>query len=442
MENQSAMIGYMTDLIELMNKLGVQANITRSRVCNTQCEAYKEAPRVSIELVVESNKEFQQKIGFRHCIQKLLRLEIASSYEGYCDEVKKQHIRAVQTAIQTSNTVQSIENVKNLYTSEVPLNTYYSLLTPTLIHNKKKGSRSKEISTFNYTYMEDASSYLTKHECQSWFDKHSYIVGRDDVTAPVYTMKLMKKETHTCEPVYDIGVANHHMFLANGTVVSNCIPSRMTIAQLLETLLGRLCCEVGALGDGSPFNNATQDQISAMLRDKYGLSPHSNEVLYNGHNGRQMEVDIFMGPCFYQRLRHCSADKLHSRASGPIVMLTRQPAEGRAREGGLRFGEMERDAVAAHGVSEFTKERLVECSDGFRCYVCRQCGLLAIANPTEGIWMCRGCENTTEFSPVQIPYASKLFLQELESMCITSRMITDGRLRQVIQAKSSEKRIT
>lgn len=221
----------------------------------------------------------------------------------------------------------------------------------------------------------------------------------------------------------------------------HCIPSRMTIAQLLETLLGRLCCEVGALGDGSPFNNATQDQISTMLRDKYGLSPHSNEVLYNGHNGRQMEVDIFMGPCFYQRLRHCSADKLHSRASGPIVMLTRQPAEGRAREGGLRFGEMERDAVAAHGVSEFTKERLVECSDGFRCHVCRHCGLLAIANPVEGIWLCRGCENTTEFSSIQIPYASKLFLQELESMCITSRMITDGKLRHSM-ISDKNKRIT
>jgi DNA-directed RNA polymerase II subunit RPB2 len=209
----------------------------------------------------------------------------------------------------------------------------------------------------------------------------------------------------------------------------------MTIAQLLETLLGRLCCEVGTLGDGSPFNNASVEQITAMLRDKYGIEPHSNEILYNGHNGRQMEVNIFMGPCFYQRLRHCSADKLHSRASGPLVMLTRQPAEGRAREGGLRFGEMERDAVCAHGISEFTKERLVECSDGFRCWICRQCGLVAIANPEESIWVCRGCENTTEFSPVQIPYASKLFIQELETMCISSRMVTEGQLHRSIKRK-------
>jgi DNA-directed RNA polymerase II subunit RPB2 len=120
----------------------------------------------------------------------------------------------------------------------------------------------------------------------------------------------------------------------------NALPSRMTIAQLMETLLGRLSCEVGSLGDGSPFNSAcTVEKISETLRDQYKLQPQSDEILYNGHNGRQMEVNIFMGPVFYQRLRHCSADKLHSRASGPLVMLTRQPAEGRAREGGLRFGK-------------------------------------------------------------------------------------------------------
>ena len=209
----------------------------------------------------------------------------------------------------------------------------------------------------------------------------------------------------------------------------HAIPSRMTIAQLLETLLGKLGCEVGALGDGSPFNNVTVEGVASMLRDTYGMEPYGNEIMYNGHNGRMCETSIFVGPCFYQRLRHCSADKLHSRASGPLVMLTRQPAEGRAREGGLRFGEMERDCVAAHGIAEFTKERFVECSDGFYCYTCKSCGLISVANPKEGIWSCNSCGNTTDFSPVQIPYASKLFLQELESMCISSRMITESQLR-------------
>ena len=208
----------------------------------------------------------------------------------------------------------------------------------------------------------------------------------------------------------------------------HCIPSRMTIAQLMETLLGKVGCEVAALGDGTPFGNCTVDGLASLLRDGLGMEPYSNEILYNGFTGRQMETNIFVGPVFYQRLRHCSADKLHSRASGPLVMLTRQPAEGRAREGGLRFGEMERDCVVAHGMAEFTKERLMECSDAFRCFSCKDCGLICIANPVEGVWNCRGCGNTTNFSAIEIPYAYKLLLQEMESMCISSRIITQSRL--------------
>jgi DNA-directed RNA polymerase II subunit RPB2 len=88
--------------------------------------------------------------------------------------------------------------------------------------------------------------------------------------------------------------------------------------------------------------------------------------------------------------------------------------------------EMERDCVASHGIAEFTKERFMECSDGFNCWVCKLCGLIAIANPKEGIWTCKNCDNHSEFSSIQIPYASKLFLQELESMCLTSRLITSS----------------
>ena len=208
----------------------------------------------------------------------------------------------------------------------------------------------------------------------------------------------------------------------------HCIPSRMTIAQLMETLLSKIGCMTGCLGDGSPFNATTVEDLAAILRDKYGMEPHGNEIMYNGYTGRMMETSIFVGPCYYQRLRHCAADKQHSRASGPLVMLTRQPAEGRARDGGLRFGEMERDCVVAHGMAEFTKERLMECSDMFSCYSCKNCGLLAIANPEQSIWACRGCGNTTNFSHINIPYATKLLLQELETMNLSSRLITQQKL--------------
>jgi len=209
----------------------------------------------------------------------------------------------------------------------------------------------------------------------------------------------------------------------------HCIPSRMTIAHLMETLLGRVGCELGFLGDATPFNKAmTVERLSSLLQEN-GIEPHSNEIMYCGYTGKQMPTSIFVGPIFYQRLKHMVADKIHSRATGPLVMLTRQPAEGRARDGGLRFGEMERDVMIAHGASAFLKERTMETSDNFEVHVCKGCGLIGIANRERNIWNCTGCGNTTEFSQVRIPYAYKLFLQELESMNISSRIFPETKLR-------------
>jgi DNA-directed RNA polymerase II subunit RPB2 len=211
----------------------------------------------------------------------------------------------------------------------------------------------------------------------------------------------------------------------------HAIPSRMTIAHLMETLLGRAGCEAGFLGDATPFNkNMTVEGLGNLLQDR-GLEPHSNEMLYCGYTGKQMPTSIFMGPIFYQRLKHMVRDKIHSRSTGPLVMLTRQPAEGRARDGGLRFGEMERDVLIAHGATAFLKERMMEASDNFEVHVCKGCGLIGIANKARNIWHCTGCGNTTDFSQVRIPYAYKLFLQELESMNISSRLLPETRLRAI-----------
>ena len=209
----------------------------------------------------------------------------------------------------------------------------------------------------------------------------------------------------------------------------HCLPSRMTVAHILETLMGRAACEMGGIGDGTPFNGVTVESIAAILRDGYKLEPHGNEILYDGTSGKQMATSIFMGPIFYQRLKHMADDKLHSRSSGPLVMLTRQPAEGRAREGGLRFGEMERDVMIAHGTTEFLKERMLEVSDNFQIFICKSCGLIAQVNKKAGLYKCVSCPTATSFAQVRVPYAYKLFLQELESMSICSRLLPDSRLR-------------
>ena len=204
----------------------------------------------------------------------------------------------------------------------------------------------------------------------------------------------------------------------------HAIPSRMTIAQLKETLLGKVLVQLGLYGDGTSFGNF---DINIAINELQNLGYHSkgNEIMYNGLTGEQLNCSIFIGPAFYQRLKHMVNDKQHSRSIGPMVNLTRQPAEGRARDGGLRFGEMERDCMISHGASRFTKGRIYDASDTFSVHVCNKCGLIAAFNNVENIHLCKTCENRTNFSYVEIPYSCKLMFQELLTMNIAPRLITE-----------------
>jgi DNA-directed RNA polymerase II subunit RPB2 len=189
-------------------------------------------------------------------------------------------------------------------------------------------------------------------------------------------------------------------------------------------LLGKILLEIGMFGDGTSFTEEfTTQGLSDWLR-KLNFESHGNEILYDGITGKQLGADIFIGPVFYQRLKHMVVDKQHSRSIGPMVNLTRQPAEGRARDGGLRFGEMERDCMIAHGASKFTKERTYDVSDKYKVNVCKMCGLIAVYNEKLHIHLCKTCNNRTEFVEVKIPYACKLLFQELNTMNIAPRIYT------------------
>lgn len=204
----------------------------------------------------------------------------------------------------------------------------------------------------------------------------------------------------------------------------HAIPSRMTIAQLLECILGKSCSILGYQGDGSGFNNTNVHDLIEILENQ-GFDGTGNETLYNGLTGEQMKTQIFMGPTYYQRLKHMSGDKIHSRAGGPIVAMTRQPAEGRSSHGGLRFGEMERDCMISHGSSYFLKERMLDVSDKYSMYICNCCKLISPGNSEEGIFECKKCDNYSDFTKVYIPYACKLLIQELMSMSMGPRLLTD-----------------
>jgi DNA-directed RNA polymerase II subunit RPB2 len=205
----------------------------------------------------------------------------------------------------------------------------------------------------------------------------------------------------------------------------HAVPSRMTIAQLMETIFGKICSRTGTLGDGTPYNHLKVEQLREHMTS-LGMHPYGNEILYNGQTGEMIEAEIFMGPTFYQRLKHMVIDKRHSRSRGPIVSLTRQPCEGRSRDGGLRVGEMERDCMLSHGISMFTKERLMDVSDPFLTGICKSCGTLAIVNPVEKIYSCGSCGNRTDFVQKTIPYAMKLWMQELEAMHIIPHMVLEN----------------
>ena len=214
----------------------------------------------------------------------------------------------------------------------------------------------------------------------------------------------------------------------------HAIPSRMTIGQLKETLLGKVLLELGLFGDGTSFGNLDVKTIAQELQN-IGYESYGNELLYNGLTGEQLETNIFFGPVFYQRLKHMVNDKQHSRSIGPMVNLTRQPAEGRSRDGGFRIGEMERDVMLAHGMSKFCRERLYDVSDKYSVHICKKCGMIAsyndgnknrmYVNADFTIHLCKNCDNKTDFAKVELPYAYKLMAQELQTINIVPRIITE-----------------
>ena len=210
----------------------------------------------------------------------------------------------------------------------------------------------------------------------------------------------------------------------------HAIPSRMTCGQLIECLVGKISAIEGHETDGTAFRSIDLDNIRNELM-KLGYEQNGQEYLYNGMTGRKLKSMVFIGPTYYQRLKHMVNDKIHSRARGPKTILTRQAPEGRSRDGGLRFGEMERDSIISHGMAKFLKERMMETADAYTTHVCDICGLFAqrlvrVGNKPyasdSDVYHCPSCKNKNKISTVRIPYAFKILIQELMAMNIAPRI--------------------
>ena len=231
----------------------------------------------------------------------------------------------------------------------------------------------------------------------------------------------------------------------------HAIPSRMTIGQFVECITGKACAYLGAFGDGTAFNSKFVGQLSETLV-RNGFHSSGNDILYNGMTGEQLETEIFIGPTYYMRLKHMVKDKINYRARGPRTALTKQPVSGRANDGGLRIGEMERDSIISHGATNFLTESMMERGDKYYMAVCNKTGMVAIYNESKNLFMSPMSDGPIQFvgsiaennltvekitkhgrsfSVVCIPYSLKLLMQELQCANVAMRIITDDNIEQI-----------
>ena len=232
----------------------------------------------------------------------------------------------------------------------------------------------------------------------------------------------------------------------------HALPSRMTIGQLVETLMGKACAMYGGFGDCTAFMNKGQKATSfGKMLTNVGFNSSGNQILLNGESGEQMYAEIFIGPTYYMRLKHMVKDKINYRSKGPRTLLTRQTVQGRANDGGLRVGEMERDGIAAHGATAFLQESMLVRGDQYFMAVCNKTGMTAIYNQSYNLFLSPiadgpikfvgtlneglNIENISKhgrsFSVIRIPYAFKLLMQELQGMNIQMRIITEENIDQL-----------
>lgn len=410
----------MKNLCSLLNQFDVDACIERIREFqNDRDELF-----YSYYIIIRNSLKFSQAIGFRYCTEKMSRLCLYKSYMEFQERVKKQSTRILSLVDQYSVNMavhRALEKAREEFLKTEPaLNEYYSLSSMNQIGNRRKKNRSSDVLHLSYRYFPTFTEYLNDLGCSEWYSKSEYITTREKQVLPTFHMRPIRIDDVGEDDVYCIGVEEFHNFLCNGGTVRNCVPSRMTMSQMIEMLLGKTGALAGKIGDSTAFTKSSINPVESIAKQlaEFGFERYGSERMMSGYTGEMMQAEIFIGTAYYQRLKHLVKDKLHSRARGNVTMMHHQPSEGRSKDGGLRTGEMERDALIAHGGSAFIQETFFDMSDVYQVNVCDHCGGM-VSSAKE----CRTCR-TGDIAKTNIPYCAKLLLQELQALGVSIKINT------------------
>ena len=301
--------------------------------------------------------------------------------------------------------IEELQDTENIFSKKVTKTVY---VDNSIIGDKiKKGFIDKVFVYKNEDNLNKVKMRFRKSMIPELGDKMSSRAGQKGVCGMIYAQEDMPFNKDGIVP--DI-IINPH-----------AIPSRMTIGQLIECVLCKLGCKYAMSIDGTTFNNQKTKELFNLL-DIKNIHKYGDEIMYNGFTGEQIPCHIFIGPTYYYRLKHMVSDKINYRNSdGPITATTKQPTQGRAKGGGLRIGEMEKDALIGHGLGSFLKESMMERSDKFKYSIENENGTIAIKTKDNLISTYKEADNL-DFSNIETPYTFKLLLQEMEAFSIKSSL--------------------
>ena len=306
---------------------------------------YKENPRIEYVLRIKSIPEFTKLVGFRYCIQKWCMLTAANAYCRFQNNVKTQHATVLERAFDLHKNgklkqMDALEkSIKELEENSAILNEYYAKPSLNAFRGKMQ-MKSLKVKKFDYKKIDDVVVFVNKIGCLPWFDnnqstKKHYVVTREMDFVPTFTMKILDRRPAPPEEVFDISVAGNESFIANGILSHNCLPSRMTIAKLIEIVTSKEAAFSGERVNATAYRDFDLDEFRRNLV-QYGFRDSGNELLRNPFTGQYMKGQIFVGPCYYQALRHQVKDKYQMRAKGRVRPVSFQPIGGRKHLGAIR----------------------------------------------------------------------------------------------------------